>query len=57
MLDVSFLLVVLGVARWIWKKTGLRRKNVYIALGVLWRALIGSEGAPREGRKMVEKGV
>ena len=56
-LDVSFILTVLGLSGWIWRKTGLRRKEVYVALGVLWRALVGSDAAPRKGRKLVDKGV
>jgi len=56
-LDVSFVLTVLGLARWMWRKTGLRRREVYVALGVLWRAVLGSETAPRKGRNMVDRGV
>ncbi|KAF8583955.1 ACBP-domain-containing protein [Ramaria rubella] len=57
LLDASFVLTVLGMAGWIWRKTGLRRKEVYVALGVLWRALTGSDAAPRRGRTMVDRGV
>jgi hypothetical protein len=56
-LDASFVLAVLGLTRWMWRKTGLRRREVYVALGVLWRALVGSDAAPRKGRKMVDRGV
>ena len=56
-LDASFVLAVLGFANWMWRKTGLRRKEVYVALGVLWRALVGSDATPRIGRQMVERGV
>lgn len=51
-LDVSFLLSVLGVLRMIWKKSGVRRREVYAALVVLWRAILGSKQ-----RTMVERGV
>ena len=57
LLDASFILAVFGLAGWIWRKTGLRRREVYVALGVLWRALVGSDGAPRKGRNMVDRGV
>lgn len=57
LLDASFILTVLGLAGWIWRKTGLRRKEVYIALGILWRALVGSDGSSRNARKMVDKGI
>jgi hypothetical protein len=55
LLDASFILTVLGLAGWMWRKTGLRRKEVYVALGVLWRALVGSNAAAR--RKMVDKAI
>jgi hypothetical protein len=57
LLDASFILTVFGMAGWIWRKTGLRRREVYAALGVLWRALVGSDAVPREGKRMVDKGV
>lgn len=56
-LDATFVLSVLGLMRWGWRKTGLRRREVYAALGVLWRALVGSEAAPQKGRLMVNRGV
>ncbi|KAJ6516197.1 hypothetical protein C8R45DRAFT_959228 [Mycena sanguinolenta] len=53
-LDTSFLLCVLAVIRLIWKKSGVRRREVNAALIVLWRAIIGSKKAPRI---MVDRGV
>ena len=54
-LDLSFVLAVLAVAKVGWRRTGLRRGEVYVALGVLWKAVVGS----RTGRvrRMVEQGV
>ncbi|KAF8511167.1 acyl CoA binding protein-domain-containing protein [Gautieria morchelliformis] len=57
LLDASFILTVFGMAGWVWRKTGLRRREVYAALGVLWRALLGSDAAPHSGKRMVDKGV
>lgn len=54
-LDLSFVLAVLAIAKVGWRRSGLRRTEVYVALGVLWRAAVGS----RTGRvrRMVEQGV
>ncbi|KAF9652099.1 ACBP-domain-containing protein [Thelephora ganbajun] len=54
-LDLSFVLAVLAVAKVGWRRTGLRRKEIYIALGVLWKAVIG--GRTGRVRRMVEQGV
>lgn len=54
-LDLSFVLAVLAIAKVGWRRTGLRRGEVYIALGVLWKALIG--GRTGTLRRMVEQGV
>jgi len=54
-LDLSFALAVLAIAKMGWRRTGLRRKEVYVALGLLWRAVIG--GRAGRGRRMVEQGV
>jgi hypothetical protein len=53
-LDVSFLLCVLAVIRAIWKKSGVRRREVNAALVVLWRAILGTKKGPRT---MVDRGV
>ncbi|KAG8810707.1 hypothetical protein FRC17_002821, partial [Serendipita sp. 399] len=52
-LDLSFLIVVLIVFKSFWRRTRLRRAEVYAALGEVWRALTGRK-APRI---MAEKNV
>jgi len=52
-LDVSFLLCVLAVIRAIWRKSGVRRREVNAALIVLARAILGTKKA----RVMVDRGV
>jgi len=54
-LDLTFVLAVLAVAKVGWRRTGLRRKEIYIALGVLWRAVVG--GRTGRVRRMVDQGV
>ncbi|KAK7061462.1 ACBP-domain-containing protein [Favolaschia claudopus] len=54
LLDTSFLLCVLAVIRLLWKKSGVRRREVNAALLALWRAIIGSKKPPRV---MVDRGV
>ena len=46
-LDVSFLLCVIGVIGAIWRKSGNRRREVRMALVVLWRAIVGSPAVER----------
>lgn len=41
-LDLSFLFFVLFIAKSIWRRTRLRRGEVYIALRHVWRALTGN---------------
>ncbi|KAJ7283500.1 hypothetical protein C8J57DRAFT_1292747 [Mycena rebaudengoi] len=53
-LDVSFLLCVLAVIRALWRKSGVRRREVNAALVVLWRAILGTKRSPRP---MVDRGV
>jgi len=53
-LDASFLLCVLAVIRMLWKKSGVRRREVNAALVALWRAILGTKKAPRT---MVDRGV
>jgi len=54
-LDLSFVLAVLAVAKVGWRRSGLRRKEIYIALGVLWRVVVG--GRSGMVRRMVDQGV
>ena len=54
-LDLSFVLAALAVAKVGWRRSGLRRKEIFIALGVLWRAFTG--GRIGRARRMVEQGV
>uniref|UniRef100_A0A0W0FL07 ACB domain-containing protein n=1 Tax=Moniliophthora roreri TaxID=221103 RepID=A0A0W0FL07_MONRR len=51
-LDASFLLCFLALFRMIWRKSGVRRREVNAALVVLWRALLG-----RRERLLVDRGV
>ncbi|KAK1222957.1 hypothetical protein PQX77_014157 [Marasmius sp. AFHP31] len=51
-LDASFLFCFVAVLRLVWKRSGVRRKEVNAALGVLWRALLG-----RRERLLVDRGV
>lgn len=41
LLDLSFLLCMLAMLRWAWRKSGVRRREVKYALRVLWRAMLG----------------
>jgi hypothetical protein len=41
-LDVSFLLSVITIVRGLWIRSGVRRREVKIALIILWRAIVGS---------------
>jgi len=52
-LDISFLICVVGIISAIWKKSGVRRKEVRAALLVLWRAILGNK-IPHES---IERGV
>ncbi|CAL1701548.1 unnamed protein product [Somion occarium] len=52
-LDISFLLCVLAIAKLAWRRSGMRRKEVYAALGGLWRAILGH----RRPRVLVDKAV
>lgn len=40
-LDVSFLVCVVGVIGALWRKSGMRRREVKAALLILWRAIVG----------------
>lgn len=52
-LDLSFLLCVLGCMRLMWRRTGLRRREVVAALGGVWRAVLGH----KKPRLMVDRAV
>ena len=54
-LDLSFVLTVLAVAKAGWRRSGLRRREIYSALGILWAAFVG--GRAGRVRRMVEQGV
>lgn len=61
-LDVSFVLFVLWVARVGWRRSGVRRREVLVALTGLGRALIGASsagigGRGGRGRQMVDRGI
>lgn len=55
LLDVSFVLFALFVGRRIWKRSGVRRREVTHALKGVWRALLGSGTAVQ--RQLVDVGV
>lgn len=52
-LDMSFIFCVLWILRFLWRKTGVRRREVKLALKILGRALIGRQ----QERAMAERGV
>ncbi|KAH9482440.1 Acyl-CoA-binding protein-like protein 3 [Psilocybe cubensis] len=52
-LDVSFLLCVVSIIGALWRKSGVRRREVRAALIVLWRAIVGS----KQQRLLVDQGV
>ncbi|KAF5387932.1 hypothetical protein D9615_000122 [Tricholomella constricta] len=52
-LDVSFLICVLAIMKVLWRRSGVRRREVRFALTVLWRAILGS----KPERMMMERGV
>jgi len=52
-LDISFLLCVLACMRLMWRRTGIRRKEVLAALGGVWRAILGH----KKPRMLVDKAV
>lgn len=52
-LDVSFLVCVVAVIATIWRKSGVRRREVKAALVVLWRAIVGD----RPPRGLQDRGV
>lgn len=42
-LDISFLACVIAIVGAIWRKSGVRRREVKVALIVLWRAILGTK--------------
>ncbi|PCH41324.1 ACBP-domain-containing protein [Wolfiporia cocos MD-104 SS10] len=52
-LDISFLLCVLAVARMVWRRSGMRRREVLAALRGLWWAVVGR----KPPRMLVERSV
>lgn len=52
-LDMSFIFCVLWILKFFWKKTGVRRREVKMALKILGRAIIGRQ----QERAMAERGV
>ncbi|KAF7980931.1 hypothetical protein HWV62_36149 [Athelia sp. TMB] len=52
-LDASFIFFVLYILRFVWRKTGVRRREVKLALKILGRALIGSQ----QERALTDRGV
>lgn len=51
-LDVSFLVCVFAVVRALWRKSGVRRREVRAALVMLWQAILGTKP-----RMMIDQGV
>ncbi|TFK29216.1 ACBP-domain-containing protein [Coprinopsis marcescibilis] len=52
-LDVSFFVFVVVIIGSIWRKSGMRRREVRAALGILWHALAGT----KPQRVMTERGI
>jgi len=57
MLDISFLLALVGVLRACWRRFGGRRKEVISALGGLWIAVVNGGQVPRRDRILVDRGI
>lgn len=52
-LDLSFLVCVVVVLGTVWRRSGVRRREVKVALLVLWRAIVGT----RASRSLHERGT
>ncbi|KAF8665732.1 hypothetical protein AX16_000180 [Volvariella volvacea WC 439] len=52
-LDASFLVFAVGLVRFLWRRSGVRRREVKAALIVLWRAILGVQ--PQ--RTLTDRGV
>ncbi|KAH6915174.1 acyl CoA binding protein-domain-containing protein [Coprinopsis sp. MPI-PUGE-AT-0042] len=57
LLDVSFFVFVVAIVGSLWRKSGVRRREIRTALVVLGRALVGSQPAGREVTRAVNKTV
>jgi hypothetical protein len=53
LLDLSFILCVLAAFKVGWRRSGIRRGEIFTALGVLGRAVVGE----RRSRHMIDHGV
>jgi hypothetical protein len=45
-LDVSFFLCVIAIIGAMWRKSGVRRREVKNALVALWKAILGKKNQP-----------
>lgn len=52
-LDISFLACVIAIIGAIWRKSGVRRREVKVALIVLWRAILGTKPERMLGERSV----
>jgi hypothetical protein len=52
-LDLSFLVFVVAIIGAVWRRSGVRRREVKAALVVLWRAIVGT----RAPRSLQDRGV
>ena len=46
-LDLSFILCTLALAKTVWRRTGVRRREVGAAIQALWWAVVGKTSARR----------
>jgi len=56
-LDVSFLVFVVVLLGSLWRKSGVRRREVKAALVILWKAIVGSKPSPSSRRRRVNRAV
>lgn len=54
-LDTSFLFCLVALLRMVWRSTGIRRREVYVALVVLGRALFGRRTVHRVNRALGDR--
>ncbi|KAI0269182.1 acyl CoA binding protein-domain-containing protein [Gloeopeniophorella convolvens] len=52
-LDISFILCVLGIIKTVWRRTGIRRREINTAFRALWLAIMGKTPP----RAMADRGV